>query len=122
MARMFSSISPPFRPAASAACRKVSKCSLAWSKDPRAGKRRTSRESNRFTSNNPKKAASNGRLFTFLCSAFLCAQTCLRPGSSMNVVWGGGQAAVDFSQEITEAPQQPEGINIDDMDTNYSDF
>ena len=32
---------PPFRPAASAAYRKVSKCSLTWSKAPRAGRPRT---------------------------------------------------------------------------------
>src|SRR5579871_608419 len=46
MARMYSYISPPSRPADSAVCRKVSKYSLTWSKAPRAGKLRTSRASN----------------------------------------------------------------------------
>src|SRR5260221_11001334 len=47
--RMYSCISPPFRPADSGACKKVSKYSLTWSKAPRAGRQRTSRASkNRF--------------------------------------------------------------------------
>jgi Cold shock proteins len=47
---------------ASAACRKVSKCSLTWSKALRAGKLRTSRASNPASQSQfAMRAASNGR-------------------------------------------------------------
>src|SRR5579863_1862170 len=61
MVRMSSCISPPSRPADSAACRKVSKCSLTWSKAPRAGRQKTSRVSKPLYQYNSKRAARNGR-------------------------------------------------------------
>src|SRR5262249_35206425 len=66
-ARMSSCISPAFRPADSAACKKVSKSSSTWSKAPRAGKLRTSKASNPLRKQVTNKAARNGRL-QFFCA------------------------------------------------------